>query len=367
MEFQLPSGDRPIARRGRRRRWRLSVRVLMILVLVLGGWLGPYGLRVHEQRAIVAAIRAAGGSVGYDWQVAASANLAALVKSTADPPKAFGGRVVWPKWLVELLGIDAFGRVDKVWFARGELSEPLLAQIGKLRDLEVLCVYNWLMLDTAGLVHLKDLSRLRDLHLQVKARGHATDLSWLRGMAQLEALHLGAIPVRDDDLIHLRPLTNLCAFIVRSPHITDAGLVHLSGLSRLQCLILNQAAIRGEGLVHLGRMGSLETLALLRSKIETLDYLPAIPIRNLCLPFSSLDDRGLAHIPSMPSLNLVFLDGTKITDAGLEFLTTQPNIESVHVNGTGVTPSGVAAFQAKKPRASVEHGPIQKSPYFFIR
>jgi hypothetical protein len=154
--------------------------------------------------------------------------------------------------------------------------------------------------------------------------------------------------------------------VFRSPHITDAGLVHLSGLIRLECLIFKYASIRGEGLVHLGRMGSLETLAMLRSKIETLNYLPAIPIRHLCLPFTLIDDRGLARFRPMPTLNLVFLDGTKITDAGLESLITQPNIEEVHVNGTGVTPSGVGAFRAKKPRGRIDYGPIQNSPYFSI-
>jgi len=79
-----------------------------------------------------------------------------------------------------------------------------------------------------------------------------------------------------------------------------------------------------------------------------------------------IDDRGLARFRPMPTLNLVFLDGTKITDAGLESLITQPNIEEVHVNGTGVTPSGLNTFRAKKPRGRVRYGPIQNSPYFSI-
>jgi hypothetical protein len=78
----------------------------MILVLI-GGLLGWYGLKVREQRVIVAAIREAGGDVGYDWQGAPSGNLPDLVKSTGDPPKVFGSRVVWPKRLVDVLGFDA--------------------------------------------------------------------------------------------------------------------------------------------------------------------------------------------------------------------------------------------------------------------
>ncbi|HEV3167575.1 MAG TPA: hypothetical protein VGZ22_26460 [Isosphaeraceae bacterium] len=340
----------------------------MILVLVSGSLLGWYGGRVREQREVVAAIRKAGGQVGYDWQVASSSNLNDLDKSTGGPPMAFGGRVVWPRWLVDLLGIDAFGQGDKVWFAKGqgEISEPLVAQVGKLRNLELLCVHRPATLDAAGLVHLKDLAGLRVLDLQVKVRGESTDLSWLRGKTRLEMLHLGSILVRDDDLIHLSPLTNLRTLVIRSPHITDAGLVHLSGLIRLQCLIFKHASIRGEGLAHLSRMGSLETLAMLRSKVETLNDLPAIPIENLVLPFTLIDDRGLARFRSMPTLNLVYLDGTKVTDLGLECLIAQPNLESVHLNGTGVTASGVAAFRAKKPRSVVDCGPIQNSPYFSI-
>jgi hypothetical protein len=96
------------------------------------------------------------------------------------------------------------------------------------------------------------------------------------------------------------------------------------------------------------------------------NYLAAIPIGNLCLPFALIDDRGLARFRSMPSLNLVFLDGTKITDAGLVPLKTQPNLESVHANGTGVTPSGADAFRARRPRDTVDYGPIQNSSYFSI-
>ena len=178
-------------------------------------------------------------------------------------------------------------------------------------------------------------------------QGKFTDLSWLEGKTCLEMLHLGTIPVRDDDLIHLRPLAKLCTLVLRSPHITDAGLIHLSGLVHLQCLIFAHDSIHGEGLVHLGRMRSLDALAMLRSKIETLDHLPAIPIRSLCLPFSSIDDRGLNRLRSMPALNQVFLDGTKITDAGLASLVTQPKLESVQSYGTRVTPS---ARQPSVPR-----------------
>ena len=47
---------------------RISVRGLMILVLVLGAWMGWKIHRARAQRRAVAAIRGVGGRVDYDWQ-----------------------------------------------------------------------------------------------------------------------------------------------------------------------------------------------------------------------------------------------------------------------------------------------------------
>jgi hypothetical protein len=56
----LPSTQRP---------WlRLSVRGLIVLVLVTGGWLGWIVHRARVQREAVVAIERAGGMVWYDWQ-----------------------------------------------------------------------------------------------------------------------------------------------------------------------------------------------------------------------------------------------------------------------------------------------------------
>ena len=51
----------------RRRRFMISLRTMMILVLVFGGWLGWFVRRVQIQQDAVAAVKNAGGSVFYDW------------------------------------------------------------------------------------------------------------------------------------------------------------------------------------------------------------------------------------------------------------------------------------------------------------
>ncbi len=76
------------------RRWlrflRFSVRGLIVLVLVIGGWLGWLVQSVRIQREAVAAIKKAEGEVWYDWQDKAGVSSWYRV---GDPwvPRWFGG------------------------------------------------------------------------------------------------------------------------------------------------------------------------------------------------------------------------------------------------------------------------------------
>jgi hypothetical protein len=79
----------------RRKRFGQSLRVLMVLVLLLGGGMGWYAYRARMQRLAVPAIEAAGGNVNYDWE---------MKPDMSGPMSAEPG---WPrKWLVKLLGPD---------------------------------------------------------------------------------------------------------------------------------------------------------------------------------------------------------------------------------------------------------------------
>jgi hypothetical protein len=126
------------------RRWlhrlRLSLRTLIIVVLVLGGGLGWFAHLARQaqiQRDAVNAVRTAGGSVLYDWQFE---NDKVRVKPgtniiSDDVPG-------WPKWLVNRLGVDAFGSVTNVSFRRpatrpsADEIDKALAQVGNLSRLK---------------------------------------------------------------------------------------------------------------------------------------------------------------------------------------------------------------------------------------
>ena len=86
----------------RRRRFALSLRALMLLVLIFGGLLGWKARRVSIQRRSVATIRSAGGMVYYDHQTRQDGTR----KSPSAPPA--------PEWLRRLVGDEPFQEVTSV-------------------------------------------------------------------------------------------------------------------------------------------------------------------------------------------------------------------------------------------------------------
>ncbi len=104
--------DNPIRRSG----WRyprLTVRVFIVLVLLVGAWLGWTVRTASIQRDAITAIEKAGGRLFYSWEW----------KNGKLIPF---GKPKWPNWLVRRLGVDYFGHVAIV----------SLAGMGNSRDFE---------------------------------------------------------------------------------------------------------------------------------------------------------------------------------------------------------------------------------------
>ncbi len=85
-----------------RRPWwsyaQLSMRGLVVLVLMIGAWLGWFVHTARLQRDTVAAIKKAGGYAAYDWEW----------KNGDEIPN---GRPLWPKWVVDRVGPVTFGNL----------------------------------------------------------------------------------------------------------------------------------------------------------------------------------------------------------------------------------------------------------------
>src|SRR3954451_6782683 len=79
----------------KRRRLRISLRVVMLLVLIVAVWMGGLVTKARRQREAVESVRRFGGDVEYDWEYKD------IGKVTPTEPNA-------PRWLRGLLGDEYF-------------------------------------------------------------------------------------------------------------------------------------------------------------------------------------------------------------------------------------------------------------------
>jgi internalin A len=176
-----------------RRYLRFSVRGLIVVVLVIGAWLGWMVEGAHIQRDVAARIRKAGGSVVYEWD---------WRDGNSNPV----GKPWAPRWLVDLIGVDYFGRVTMVQFSSvASATDASLADVGHLSGLQYLGVLSPSITD-AGLARLKTLRKL-------------------------SRLYIDSSQVTDAGLAHLKGLNELSVLSLRGTQVTDAGLEHLKGLT----------------------------------------------------------------------------------------------------------------------------------------
>ncbi len=353
-----------------RRPWRgrLSVRALMILVLAIGGALGWFVHRARVQRDAVAAIERAGGKAYYDWQVKTIPIPPDWGDLVPDPK----GRPNWPGWLTDRVGPDYYGTVKMV-LIRGE-ADPVMPQVGRLDRLEELDFLPRgktpvLGPTDVGMVHLRNLARLKHLKLGILTRGGAVgskitgpSLAAIAGATRLQILQLQGIPLADADLDALRGMTDLRDLTLDGPAVTDAGLARLAGLVELRRLSLPSTRVTAAGLAHLRGMTRLENLNLSLTRVDTLEPCRTLPaLKSLDLPSTPIVDAGLApasvSAPGFPALANLNLSNTRVGDEGLRQLRDLPKLGRVDLTGTDVADAAVAEFRAARPKTRVVRMP----------
>jgi hypothetical protein len=222
----------------KRPRFAISVRMLMILVLAFGCWLGWYARSIRIQRDAVAAIKRAGGSVWYDWELGGDPNI-------INPNKARA-----PKWLLDRVGVDYFANVVGVNLARNwgkqraNANDETLAHVGRLDSLEDLQLSSSAISD-AGLAHIEGLTRLRTLQLE----------------------HTG---ITDSGLAHLKRLRTLRLLDLAGTRVSDEGVLDLE-LSLPDAQIFRDEVYLAPGGLNPMRAG------------QDLEFARSRPIRQACL------------------------------------------------------------------------------------
>jgi hypothetical protein len=283
----------------RKRRWNtIGLRGLMLVVLVIGLWLGWAVHRARQQREAVKAVQTFGGFVHYDWEFANGPVIVPPGNSLWKPSwgKLKTGPKPWaPGWLRRAIGDEYFqniahvslfvdiekGRADATFASKGPADEALRK--------------------------LSTQTRIQTLQLggqQVTEE----NLVYLSGMTGLEELLISwGMAVNDESIAPIARLTNLRELTLTLTKLTDKGLKQLGRLRNLERLQIEGSGFSNEGLTHI---------------------------------------RGLTHLKS---LSLTVRDGNNtISDEGLDGLLGMTQLETLYVYGWHVTEKGLAKLQGLK-------------------
>jgi hypothetical protein len=99
---------------------RFSLRGIIVLVLLVGVWLGWFVRGARVQRDDVAAIRRAGGWVAYELE-------------QKNPSVVTWASVPMPGWLVNVIGVDFFSHVTAIGLPPSSSATDLvIANVGRL-------------------------------------------------------------------------------------------------------------------------------------------------------------------------------------------------------------------------------------------
>jgi hypothetical protein len=250
-----------------RRRLRLSLRAMMLVILLVGIWLGWQVNKAREQREAVEAIRRYGGWVHYDYE---------FVNGKLTPGRS--PRV--PRWLRRLLGDEFFQQVRQVSLVYDDSTgkrfdntnflacDEVLARASRLPGLKVLLLKETQATDE-GLRHIGKMTGLEELFIW--DAGSVTDVgvAHLASLRNLKNVHISHSNLTDASLAFLSGLPSIETLSLQQNHFTDEGLARLAGKERLKGLYIGLGDLRvtDAGIAHLGDFKKLEVVDAQNSRV----------------------------------------------------------------------------------------------------
>jgi hypothetical protein len=271
-----------------KRRWfRFSLRTFLVIVTLIGVWLGLKINEARDQKQAVEAIQANGGTVLYDFEV--DSNGEAIQPNPA------------PGWLAKWIGVDYVHNVVCVSFPF--VKTPGFDPGQKVYEYDEVVPY------------LENLP-------------HVFDLTFSKGN------------LRDGDLRYIASLTSLKTLWIADNPITGTGFKHLLNLKRLTWIDLIDCPIDDDGMEFIAKFPHFEKLGLVNTritddgvdqlrnvasiKILQLDGMNTITTRNK----SRITDRCIDTLSKIAGLNAVGLTYTLITADGIQRLSElKPSLE----------------------------------------
>ncbi len=271
-----------------------------------------------------------------------------------------------------------------VYFKGDAVGDELAALLGSCTELESLNL-GWTGVTGAGLLHLKDCTKLTDLNLEKVAAdegltafhdckelvtlnlsgagGNVTDtgLAHFANCSKLKVLSLNHTGITEKGLAALGPLPELEKLEVDWTLISDAGLAQLRSYPQLKALHLGPG-LKDEGLAHLAGLRDLIELHLNARRGEftakgVANFRNCKDLQRLKLTWNAGSDDVVAEVKTWPALTHLDLDNPSVTDEGLRQLRESKTLESLGIRCVPFfrryTQAGIDDFRRDRPDVNV--------------
>ncbi|MCC9609053.1 protein kinase [Blastopirellula sp. JC732] len=198
--------------------------------------------------------------------------------------------------------------------------------------------------------------------------GFADGLANLAGICAAEYLHFNRWQNADAGLANFAPPVSLLEVKVADSDVTAAGVSRLEGLKHLRILELKQCfKLDDEAMNVVPKLPALRSLILDDAKISD-SALAAIgesqKLAHLSLArCPKISDEGIADLIKLDRLAYLDLDLTSLTDVAIPHLSQLRSLEILEIQGTKITAEGAARLQEALPNCVVFHESLKDVPW----
>jgi Leucine-rich repeat (LRR) protein len=234
--------------------------------------------------------------------------------------------------------LSGLQKLQRLKLGNSKFTDAGLKIIGQLKNLEVFELGECENVTGAGLMHLKELTKMRELSLFYVEPGPG-DLAFANDMLNLEAFHFVSNDdaPNESDLQVLGRLTKLSVL-----NLSGAGLLnnntisHLSNLKSLTDLNLDYTSISDRAMQTVKEFTRLERLHLRGTRVDDLGMRSLAGMENLRelhLSGSKVGSRGISALADCPNLTELFLDSPETTDRHLAGLKDLKQLKKLYLSG----------------------------------
>ena len=184
----------------------------------------------------------------------------------------------------------------------------------------------------------------------IKPISHLTGLQWLTiGGHVGNPRNIQPCPFTGAGLQHLKDMDRLRILHMRSCRITDANLQHLTDLPALELLMISHSPhLKGSGLSDLRKCPKLKRLDFYFTPLgdRALDHLADIDqLEQLSLQYADVTEKGLARLRRLRHLRHLTLSDVPLTDAGMRHIAALTGLEYLQFECNGVTDQALALLR----------------------